>query len=184
MERVPLAALAAALLLTSCSDDKGGDPGAGDAPVEFRRVITSSQLDGACRAGASVCEAWGGFRCPGEPQQLEDGVLMACGTGDETDQPYLLSEPDFVGGVESAVALRRERIDQWEVEIELDAEATDAFADLTAALVPTYAQLAIVLDDTVLSAPAVQTPVTDGAIRLAGDYTEAEAESLADKLAR
>ena len=183
MERAPLAVLVAALLLTSCSDGQDGDPGADGAPVEFRKVITSSQLDGGCRTAEAVCAAWSGFRCPGEPEQLENDVLMACGTGDESDQPYLLSEADFIGGVESAAALRRERIDQWEVEIELDAEATDAFAELTADLVPDSAQVAIVVDDTVVSAPAVQTEVTDGVVRLAGDYTEAEAETLADRIA-
>lgn len=186
MRRLGTALLAAALLLVGCADegDDGDQPGSADPSVEVRRVVTSSQLDGGCRAGTVPCEAWEDFRCPGDPQELSDGLLMTCGAGDEEDQPYLLTAAEIVGGVASAEAVDRARIDQWEVEIELDTEGTARFADLTADLVPTSGQLAIVLDGTVVSAPAVQTIVTDGVIRLAGDYTRADAERLADQLAR
>ena len=173
-----------ALLLAGCADDDpdGGDPPAG-VPVEVRRVVTSSHLDGGCRASETACDAWADFRCPGEPRMIGGGLLMACGTDDDADQPYLLGAAEIVGGVESAEAICRERIDQWEVEVVLDAEATEAFAELTAELVPTSAQLAIVVDEEVVSAPAVQTEITDGVVRLAGDYTQADAETLADRIA-
>ncbi len=177
--------VAGTLLLSSCAADtreRDGRPSAA-TPVEFRRVLSSSQLDGGCRTGAAVCGAWARFRCPGEPQRLSGDLLMACGVDDEADRPYLLAEAEIVGGVVSAEATRRERIDQWEVEVELDEDAADAFDELTAALVPTSAQLAIVLRGTVVSAPAVQTRVSDGVVRLAGDYAEADAESLAARIA-
>lgn len=189
------AVLGAVLTLAGCADDGDDDqdgsaaptttavppPTRTPAPVEFRRVITSSHLDGGCRADKATCDAWAGFGCPGEPQRLGD-ELMACGAGDDADQPYLLAAAEIVGGVESARPAHREGAAQWEVEIELDPAATKAFALLTADLVPHSDQLAIVLDEVVVAAPAVQTRITDGRVRLAGDYTEAEAEALAGRL--
>lgn len=198
------AAVVAALVLAGCagSGEDEGDGGsrppsattgttgtARPVPVEFRRVITSSHLAGACVAdgagepSAEACAAWAGFDCPGAPLRLDGDVLMACGHGDEADQPYLLAAAEIVGGVESAVPAHRSGAAQWEVAVELEPAATTAFADLTADLVANSGQLAIVVDAVVVAAPAVQTEITDGQVRLAGDYTETEAHELAGRLA-
>jgi preprotein translocase subunit SecD len=126
---------------------------------------------------------WADFSCPGDAEHLDGDLLMACGTGKDADQPYLLAAPEIVDGVAGARAGNRRGAAQWEVELQLDEEATRAFAELTAELVRTYAPIGIVLDDVVLAAPAVQEPVSNGVVRLAGDYTEDEAEALADRLA-
>ena len=183
LRRLGAALVAVPLLLAGCADD--GDSDGGDengAAVEFRRVVTSSPLAGGCHATGMACDAWARFSCPGEPEHLDGDLLMACGADDKADRPFLLGPAEIVGGVESAEAVDRERIDQWEVELRLEPGAAEEFAALTAELVPDSAQLAIVLDEEVVSAPAVQTEVTDGVIRLAGDYTEDDAERLADEL--
>ncbi len=171
------------LALAGCGADDSPAPDTEEAPLELRKVVTSSHLDGACRADAAACEAWAGFSCPAEAVGLDDDLLMACGTGDESDQPFLLGAPEITGGVAAARTVHRSGAAQWEVELELDEDATEAFAALTAELVPTYAQIGIVLDGVVLAAPAVQEPVSDGLVRLAGDYTEEEARELAGRIA-
>lgn len=178
------ALVAGAVLLAGCSDpdQDGDDSRPAEVPVEFRAVITSSHLEGGCQDDAAACEAWEGFECPGEPQQLSGDRVLACGTGDDADQGYLLAAASFVGGIADAEPANHQGAAQWEVEVELDNDATRSFAALTADLVPNSAQIAIVLDEEVLAAPAVQTEITDGVFRLAGDYTEEEAEALADRL--
>jgi preprotein translocase subunit SecD len=179
-----LAATLAALVLplTGCGAD---DPPASDAdraPLELRKVVTSSHLDGACRADAATCEAWARFTCPGEAVELDDDLLMACGTSDDAERSFLLGAPEITGGVAEAEATHRNGTAQWVVELHLDEDAARAFAALTTELVSTYAPIGIVLDGVVLAAPAVQERVGDGVVRLAGDYTEDEAEELAEKL--
>lgn len=44
-------------------------------------------------------------------------------------------------------------------------------------------QLALVLDGKVLSAPTVQQPILGGRLSIAGPFTKAEANRLADELA-
>lgn len=183
LPRLLAVALAALVLpLAGCGDDSP-TPEPDGAQVEFRKVVTSSHLDGACRADAPTCAAWAGFTCPAEAVGLDGDLLMACGTGDDAERSFLLGAPEITGGVAGAEVRNRNGAAQWEVELHLDEDATRAFAALTAELVPTYAPMGIVLDGVVLAAPAVQEPVDDGVVRLAGDYTEEEAEELADLLA-
>lgn len=65
----------------------------------------------------------------------------------------------------------------FEVNIEFDKEGAKLFADATTANVGK--PLMIVLDGKVVSAPTVQTPITDGSARITGTFTAKEAENLA-----
>jgi SecD/SecF fusion protein len=60
----------------------------------------------------------------------------------------------------------------------LDAEAAQAFGEVTTALYPTKGKIAIVLDGNIQSAPAVQNAITDGRVAITGDYDLNGANSL------
>jgi protein-export SecD/SecF family membrane protein len=66
------------------------------------------------------------------------------------------------------------------VTLEFDDEGTEAFAGAT-----TYCigkRLSIYMDDQLLSAPTVQSAITDGSAVITGDFTADEAEELAAKI--
>ena len=67
-----------------------------------------------------------------------------------------------------------------EVGIEFDSEGTKLFADLTKENVGK--QIAIFLDGQVISAPTVQTSITDGKAVITGNFTLDEAKKLAQRL--
>lgn len=66
----------------------------------------------------------------------------------------------------------------YAVNIALNAEGTQAFADATAELAPTRGQIVIILDDAVESAPAVQSEIPNGNVSITGNYTLEEAHAL------
>jgi preprotein translocase subunit SecD len=71
------------------------------------------------------------------------------------------------------------------VTIEFDQVGRDVFGQITTAITgqqQPYNQFAIVLDGLVLSAPASQTPVTDGRAQITGDFNLESGETLANQL--
>ncbi len=66
----------------------------------------------------------------------------------------------------------------YEVELTLDSEGTEAFAEATTALVGTHGQIVIILDGEVQSAPSVQSEILTGDVSITGNYTLEEAQSL------
>lgn len=71
---------------------------------------------------------------------------------------------------------------QWAVLLSFDSGGTSAIADLTTRLstaAPPMNQLAITFDGQVLSAPVVNSAVTDGQLQISGDFDREGAESLA-----
>src|SRR5262249_61879827 len=65
----------------------------------------------------------------------------------------------------------------WQVNFTLNSAGAKKFAQVTTALVGK--QLAIVLDNVVVSAPTVQNAITGGQGQITGSFTEAEAKNLA-----
>jgi hypothetical protein len=70
--------------------------------------------------------------------------------------------------------------DTWEVDFAFKQDVAMTFADWTAAHVNDY--FAIVLDGRVLNAPFIQSEVVGGRGRIAGGFTQAQAEDLASIL--
>ncbi len=66
----------------------------------------------------------------------------------------------------------------YAVNLELDAEGTEAFAQATADLVSTNGQIVIILDNKVQSAPAVQSEITNGQVAITGNYDSDEAKAF------
>ncbi|MEO8106711.1 MAG: hypothetical protein ABI720_05275 [Actinomycetes bacterium] len=88
--------------------------------------------------------------------------------------------------VDQAIALQGQSGAGWVVQVSLNADAAQTFADVTkrvATLGPPLNQLAIVLNGAVVSAPAVQEPISGGLLQITGTFTQEEAEALAASLA-
>jgi preprotein translocase subunit SecD len=68
----------------------------------------------------------------------------------------------------------------WEIRFDLTNQGSDTFSDVTTRLVKK--QLAIVVDDQVISAPTVQDPITNGSGVITGSFTERRAKDLATQL--
>ena len=68
----------------------------------------------------------------------------------------------------------------WEIQFDLTGDGSGTFSDVTTRL--QGRQLAIVVDDQVISAPTVQSPITNGSGVITGSFTEARAKDLATQL--
>ena len=68
----------------------------------------------------------------------------------------------------------------WEIQFGLTGNGSGIFSDVTTRL--QGRQLAIVVDDQVISAPTVQSPITNGSGVITGSFTEARAKDLATQL--
>lgn len=66
----------------------------------------------------------------------------------------------------------------YEVDVTLNSEGTQKFAEVSAELAPTKGRIAIVLDGVVNSAPAVQNAITGGRVSITGNYSLEEARAL------
>jgi preprotein translocase subunit SecD len=68
----------------------------------------------------------------------------------------------------------------WEINFDLTGEGSGIFSDVTTRL--QGRQLAIIVDDQVISAPTVQSPITNGSGVITGNFTERQAKDLATQL--
>jgi protein-export membrane protein SecD len=68
----------------------------------------------------------------------------------------------------------------WEITFDLTGEGSGIFSEVTTRL--QGRQLAIVVDDEVISAPTVQNPITNGTGVITGSFTERRAKDLATQL--
>jgi preprotein translocase subunit SecD len=68
----------------------------------------------------------------------------------------------------------------WEITFDLTGEGSGIFSEVTTRL--QGRQLAIVVDDEVISAPTVQSPITNGSGVITGSFTERRAKDLATQL--
>ncbi|MFN2544971.1 MAG: protein translocase subunit SecD [Actinomycetota bacterium] len=67
----------------------------------------------------------------------------------------------------------------WWVGFTLTGSGSAKFGEITTRLAQTHAQLAIVLDRQVVSAPSVQNPITSGSGEITGSFSESDARDLA-----
>ncbi|GAA3052928.1 protein translocase subunit SecD [Actinocorallia glomerata] len=74
---------------------------------------------------------------------------------------------------------------RWAVDIVLDSDGTAEFRDSSTRLYGLEGvrnQFAIVLDSRVISAPRMNSPITDGRAQITGNFTEDEARNLSEQL--
>jgi preprotein translocase subunit SecD len=133
------------------------EPAGPPAKVELRPVLTALPASADCPAAEVWC------------------------TRDRTQAyrlgPAELRTPDIV-----EAEARFSDYGQWVVGVTLSDQGAARFEAVTRELAGNTgpaAQLAIVVDDVVISAPTVQDPIPGGEIDIAADFTPAEAERLA-----
>ena len=124
----------------------------------------------------SVLSAMKAYDCSAKPSELQ-GMLMLCGP-DQT--VYLLKDPLVTGGVASAAPAHIGNQKDWYLRVQLDQPGTDTLSQATTTLAGT--ELALVLEDRVLSAPVIDSSMADGHLVVTGDLNQAQATKLAGQL--
>lgn len=135
---------------------------------------------------AKSLAAFNEFSCPanGEVANIDDDPDKPLVTCDEFGQKMLLSAALIEGtDLSSANTLPpSQQSVEWGVDLNFNRAGTTEFARISQALVNTDKQFAIVLDGRVISAPTMEGLITDGNAQITGQFTEAEARSLATSL--
>ena len=125
------------------------------------------------------------FDCPagGAAPDVNDVAGEPLVTCDEDGAKYVLS-PALIEGtqLDDANATIPQQGVGWEVNLDLNDDATGTLADLSRGMVGQQSQFAIVLDGQVLSAPTFDAVISDGNARISGDFDQESAESLANSL--
>ena len=185
-----LAAGALGLVLAGCGGDGGSPPRAEETPtstapgsadparpVEFRVVLAT---DAEPAPDSEVLQQFSALDCRAAPEQAPaDEPTALC---DARRTKYSLEPAVVVGGVEDAAFAVPEGKWSYAVVVQLDDEATAAFADLTAESASSRVQVAVVLDGRVVSAPTIRGGIPDGRLQVSGGLTERAARDLASRL--
>lgn len=118
------------------------------------------------------------------PEELRDQEVVFLGTDGQTK--YKLG-PVLVTGdaIKKATAVfesgSQTSVSQgWEIDFTLTSDGSRIFSDVTTRLVGK--QLAIVVDNQVISAPTIQGAITTGSGRITGSFTATRAKDLATQL--
>ena len=114
--------------------------------------------------------------CSTKPAELQ-GMLMVCDT-DKT--VYLLKDPIVTGGVATATPKHIAGQKDWYLKVAFDQEAAGTLSQAAQSMAGT--ELAIVLQDQVLSAPIIDSSMADGHVVITGSYDRAKATSLSEKI--
>jgi preprotein translocase subunit SecD len=133
----------------------------------------------------AAVDAFNQFSCPpaGTPANVEDDPKKPLVTCDQQGQKYLLSASMIEGtDLDSASAQIPQNQVAYVVLLDFDSDGTKTFTEISKALVGTEKQFAIVLDGQVISAPTMDGLITNGQAQISGQFTPAEAKSLATSL--
>ncbi|MGQ4381979.1 preprotein translocase subunit SecD [Streptomyces sp. SAS_270] len=121
------------------------------------------------------------------PVPATPDAFTACGQGDNALTKYVL-EAVAVPGTDVSDAKATYDKNQgagWMVQLKFTAAGSKRFGDVTGRLAKQQSpanQFAIVLDDTVLSAPTVAQALTGGNAEISGNFTQRSAQELAAQL--
>ena len=119
-------------------------------------------------------------------------AMVTCGV--DGDAKYILGPVDIEGThLRSAVAgmdttSTGQPTGQYAVSLELDSEGTKQFTEASQRLYDfaqtdaTRNRFAVVLDGTVIVAPSMNVPITDGRASITGNFTASQAQELANQL--
>ena len=146
-----------------------------DKPLEWMR-----------NPGTSWTQAFNDYTCPTGEESAKPAV-------DVTKKPLITCGPDGVKYLLSAAMIQGTQLKdasagipqsqvQWVVNLSFDGSARATFANVTSSLAGTGEQFAIVLDGAVISAPTVISPITGGNAQITGDFSQEEAQTLANSL--
>ena len=151
-----LVMLLAAALLTSCGTVKDSDD---DEPSTAAETTTAAE---------STTEA-------------EKVSVIEFRRGDSADSEVVLTNDDIAAAYMMLVQ-NTEGGHEYCVRIDLDEEGKRRFADLTAELAGSDTPVSIWVDGEIVSAPMVNSAITDGQAVISGNFTEDSAQELADNI--
>ncbi len=114
--------------------------------------------------------------CSSPPSELQ-GMLLVC---DSDQTVYLLEDPIVTGGVASATPEQVGHQKLWFLKVALDEQATGTLSQATQS--SAGSELAVVLDDKVLSTQIVDPSMAGGQLSITGNFDQAQATSLAHQL--
>ena len=168
---------------------KTPSPSPSEAPAT-EEPATSDALDDPLtwmdNPDATSLAAFNEFSCPanGDVANIDDDPDEPLVTCDEFGQKMLLSKTLIEGtDLSSANTLPpSQQSVEWGVDLDFNRAGTAEFARISQALLDTDKQFAIVLDGRVISAPTMNGLILDGNAQITGQFTEAEARSLATSL--
>ncbi len=128
--------------------------------------VVSQIENGQYNAESVIYDDFGNAFPTGEVQQLEvpEGTYTPLVTGENITNV--------------TVGQASETSADYAVNVSLDSEGAEAFAQATEDLVSTNGQIVIILDGVVQSAPAVQSIISDGDVSITGGYTLDEANAM------
>ena len=155
-------------------------------PAATKRAPIDKPLEWMRNPGSSWTQAFNSYTCPtggdaADPvEDVTDKPLITCG---EDGAKYLLSAAMIQGTQlkDASAGIPQSQV-QWVVNLSFDGTARDTFANVTKSLAGTGEQFAIVLDGQVISAPTVIQPIVGGNAQITGDFSQQEAETLANSL--
>lgn len=112
-----------------------------------------------------------------------DEYLVTC---DENGaQKFVLAPASVQGRNVSSASAQLAQGAGWQVLLNFDSTGTSKFSQITQEVYqqpPPNNQVAIVLDGLVVSAPAIQEPIPGGQAQITGQFSQSEAENLANVL--
>ncbi|MBQ9059091.1 MAG: protein translocase subunit SecD [Atopobiaceae bacterium] len=139
-------------------------PGATDAAAAVETIGRTGQLEFVKMGDIGDADALAAIASGQENIELKEGTYTAFMTGDSISTTMVGQQSTAARG--------------YVVDVTLDAEGAEKFAEVTRELAPTKGQIAIVLDGKVDSAPAVQSEIPNGQVQISGNYTLNEAKAL------
>jgi len=107
-------------------------------------------------------------------------IVTDIATSEEEQSDEQIYNTVMTGEVLNNVQVSRDPTGQYVIQFQLTSEGGDIFADYTTAHVGEY--LGIVLDKTVVSAPRIDEPITQGEGVISGSFTLESANTLAVQL--
>jgi preprotein translocase subunit SecD len=110
---------------------------------------------------------------------LPDKPLVTCG---KDGRPYVLDKVFLPGTdiTDASFQVDSTSVGHWEVDLNFNSQGSNIWADFTSKNVGQ--QAAFVLDTQVQSAPNIETAIAGGNTRITGDFTQTEAQDLANVL--
>ena len=153
------------------------------AKPDTKKSTFDQALDFMNNPPAEWAQKFNEFQCPTTAAEIKDDPsqpLITCNP--EGTERYLLS-PAIIEGTDLTDAnygIPQNSV-QYVVNLDFNGHGRGIFADATGAIAGTGQRFAIVLDGQVLSAPTAESRISGGA-QITGDFTQAEAKSLATSL--
>jgi preprotein translocase subunit SecD len=119
--------------------------------------------------------------CPAEQDALADQDVWFIGQdGAKYHMGTVLVTGDMIKKATAVYQTSSTSVAGWEISFDLTKDGSGVFGDVTTQLVGK--QLAIILDSVVISAPTVDSPITNGSGVITGSFTEQRAKDLATVL--